>query len=934
MYEVTDGYREAMGKPVQRHRVRGTCGHVGFTEDNILSGSFSISGQCSDSSMVQIGQVYTSELKATFLNSTRLTRYMVKGAEIEASFGMMADTGEYDYIPLGVFTVSKASWASSGVEVTAYDNMSKLDRKFDTRKMSGKPYELMELACHSCGLEFGMRPADFDSFANGTRTLKLYADNDIGTWRDFVSWVAQAVACNAFADRRGRIVLRAYNQDPVDTIDTAGRLNGSTFDDFETRYTGLSVVSISDQKTSYYSLEEDDALTYNLGSNPFLQEADGGTVEDMCREILSAMQQICYVPFSVEMIGNPAYDLMDCFVFEGGFADGGKVSCMTKYTFRYNGKYSCAGVGSDPALATANSKSDKNIAGLMEAVSSITSSINRLIYDYNTGPITVGQDEQTMGMLNYFISEKADLEGHFLMHYTASEPTRLVVRIYDQVTEELYSPLEYDIHEGDGTIGIPHAYLGRDIGIHSVYVTAQVLSGEMLVDTRGAFFSIDAGNFAQAVDDIPMDVRDITMRQLLESNGPDQIWIAGIEDGKMLSSYREYQESYSKPPVWTGAYTPGAALDAAIEFDGTWVLREGEDKYTIETEDQPWYFWITPDHKLWGQPGDNEPNRIELADDVIKVSACKGYSSNIYPEQDQGLICAYIKSNGGVYYRQYIRNAAGEGRQWMNEVQIESGEAWDDIRVHRLNDYRVSFVLSNSTHNVWLISGRTYVARSVLPERPNVYIDGTPLCCWLTPQEHAMFSGTAVISDYSSVAEPQERYDMTFAWASTVRLYEQTLDSFKNCITVTVRGEEVRREDFRVRMEGNVISVILDEPVWGTVRISWNEFNMILDLDDGRAVFNMTTSHSYTWEVSRTKSAALKEKGAITLDGTAEIEATPVEKLKVYEKEQASVTLDGTAVQEVRAVIYYRNTLETETPEATLDGTATFVIHDKSDQPI
>jgi radical SAM superfamily enzyme YgiQ (UPF0313 family) len=25
-----------------------------------------------------------------------------------------------------------------------------------------------------------------------------------------------------------------------------------------------------------------------------------------------------------------------------------------------------------------------------------------------------------------------------------------------------------------------------------------------------------------------MDVRDITMRQLLESNGPDQIWVVGI----------------------------------------------------------------------------------------------------------------------------------------------------------------------------------------------------------------------------------------------------------------------------------------------------------------------------------------------------------------------------------------------------------------------
>ena len=719
MYAVSHKFAEAMKRPVQRHRIKGTVNGTAFTEENILSGSFTITGQCSDASNVQIGQVYTNELKITLLKSLRLSRYTLMESEIIPYFGLRLDTGLYEYIPLGIYTVSKASWGASGVEITAYDNMAKLDRAFSTTNLSGTPYELLTLACNSCGLELGMIPKDFNSFANGKRTLTLFADNDIDTWRDCVSWIAQAVGCNVFAGRDGKILLRAYGQAAVDSIDTEHRLTGSTFDDYETRYTGLSVVDIENQQTVYFSEAVDDGLTYNLGSNPFLQSSDEELVEAMCREILTALGQIRYVPFKVDMIGNPAYDLMDVLRFEGGFADGDRISCITKYTFHYNAKYSVSGVGTDPALSSAKSKSDKNLSGLMAQVSSITSSINRLIYDFNTGPLSVGQDEQTLGMVTYYISQKADVEGHFLMNYRASESTHLTLRFYDQGVEELYSPVEMDILEGEGSVGIPHAYLNRGVGIHAVYVTAEVDSGELTIDTRGVFFTIDAGNFAEAVDDISMDVRDITMRQLLESNGPDQIWIVGIEDGKMLVSRREYRESYTSNPVWTGVYTAGEALDAAIEFDGKWVLRANSVTYTLETEDQPWYFWIIPDGTLLAQHGEDESTRLTLDTGVSKVSACRGYSSNFYPEQDQGLVVAYIK-DGKPWYIQYVYDTQLEAKRWLLPELLMADEEVEDFRVHRLNDYRLGFELTTAERNIWAYTGRTYVAQAVPKEQDGV----------------------------------------------------------------------------------------------------------------------------------------------------------------------------------------------------------------------
>ena len=720
MYAVSQAYREAMKKPVQRHSIKGTVNGVPFTEENILAGSFSITSQCSDASNVQIGQVYTSELKITLVKGLTLSRYTLMNSEIIPHFGLRLSSGRYEYIPLGVFTVSKASWGAGSVDITAYDNMSKLDRSFTSTGLSGTPYEILSLACASCGLELAMAPRDFSAFANGTKQLRLYDSNDIDNWRDCVSWVAQTCGCNVFADRRGRIVLRAYGQAAVDTIDTEHRFNGSRFDDYETRYTGMSVVDVAEQKTVYFNEEEDDGLTYNLGSNPFLQPMENYEVEGMCTEILKALGQIRYVPFTVDMIGNPAYDLMDVLRFQDGYADSSRISCITKITFHYHGKYSIAGVGTNPSLASAKSKSDKDISGLARQVTSITSSINRLIYDYNTEPIVVGQTEQTLGMVTYYISKQADVEGHFLVHFTASESTRLTLRFYDQNVEELYSPLELDIHEGENSIGIPHAYLNRAVGIHVAYVTAQVLSGELTVETRGVFFTISAGNFAEPVDDITMDVRDITMRQLTEASGPDQIWIVGIEKGKMLVSRRDYKESYSSNPMWTGVYTAGEALDAAIEFDGRWVLRESEDVFTIETEDQPWYFWIDPDHLLYAQHGEDENSRILLDIDVNAVSACRGYSSNLYPEQDQGLVVAYIR-DGMPFYVQYVYDVDQDMKRWLTPELLLTDEQVTDLRVHRLNDYRLGFEMSTQTRNLWVYTSRTYVAQAVPRETARLH---------------------------------------------------------------------------------------------------------------------------------------------------------------------------------------------------------------------
>lgn len=363
MYAVSEQYKAAMKQPVQRFRMTGTIGDHPFTDDNILAGSFSITNQCTGNDEITIGQVYVGELDVTFMNMP-ISRYGWKGLEIRPVFGMKIADGTYEDVPLGVFTVETAEWTASGAVIKAYDHMALLDKNCNKVITEVTPYQCAQAIAEATGVNFANTEKEFESFANGTTMISETTTNDVETWRDLVSWLAQTIGCFATADREGNIVFRSFNQTVVDTIDDAHRFTGGSFSDYVTRYTGLSVVNMEDSTTSYYAEDEDDGLTMNLGSNPFLQYGVAATKEEMAKAILTAIQQIRYVPFTCRAIGNPAYDLGDVLVFQNGLADGDALYCITKFTFKYNQYFEMVGVGKDPSLASARSKTDKNLVGL------------------------------------------------------------------------------------------------------------------------------------------------------------------------------------------------------------------------------------------------------------------------------------------------------------------------------------------------------------------------------------------------------------------------------------------------------------------------------------------------------------------------------------------------------------------------------------------
>jgi len=349
-------------------------------------------------------------------------------------------------------------------------------------------------------------------------------------------------------------------------------------------------------------------------------------------------------------------------------------------------------------------------------IEGVKQALSKLLYDYNTVEFTGSIYETTIALITCKLLQNTDVQGHFLFTFNTTQKCTLTLRFYDNEAEELFSPLFYDLYPGHNSIGVPHAFLHRLAGNHSFFVTAQVNYGTFTVPVRGALFTIDAGYLATREIDLAMDVYDISIRQLKADNGPNEIWAVGIESDILYVQYRPYKETNTNVG-WTSVGSLGVSRGAAIEFDGNWVLRTNADQYTIETDEEPYIFNIDDNNNLYAYYGINDTEPVLLDTNVSMVKACKGYSSIVYPDQDQGLIVAYIKNNIA-YYRRYYYNSV-VGKKLWEDAQAFSGN-WDAIDVHRLNDYRASFTLSNAAENLWKYTDRTYVGQATYPEKDSV----------------------------------------------------------------------------------------------------------------------------------------------------------------------------------------------------------------------
>lgn len=492
MYGVSQAYIAAIRKPSKTRRLAGNIGSVAFTEENVAQGSFMVDNRASsDTNDIKLGSVYTGALTAVFRGLNIRGEWMGKG--ISVSEGLLIGEDTWEWVPLGNYHVIEAYHAEDGVHVTAYDNMDRLDRRWVLSSATGTPYDFLSYISASCNVGLGQTEEQIRALPNGTRGFALYPENDIETFRDMLFWLAQTMCCFATCDRQGRIVLRRYGGTSVDALGLTDRWRGSSYCDYVTSYTGVSLERLATEEIVTKSAEEDTGLTYNLGANPLLQTGDP---DGALGEILTALGAIQYTPFSVDRSGCPAYDLGDAVTFPGGLGNGAS-GCIMGYEYNFHGQYKIEGYGANPTLASARSKADKEMAGIISRVNS--KEVQFYTFE-NLRPIEIHDSYREIAYIR-FVPLKDTVVTFQAEILLDAEPTEEEVeRIVGEI-QYLYNGVELDYHPVETWVTGDHIlhllyFINADAADVARLSVRMKCNGEITIPARGVRAAVSGQGLA------------------------------------------------------------------------------------------------------------------------------------------------------------------------------------------------------------------------------------------------------------------------------------------------------------------------------------------------------------------------------------------------------------------------------------------------------
>ena len=427
MYPVSEAFLRAVQENVRKYYWTGKITTKNravycFGPKDIVKGSGYISSQCCGSTEIELGTVYAAEMGITLL--TDIDRYTLEDAKVELFYHLKLADGSYETVPMGIFEVTEANRTVKCLELKAYDYMLRFDKSFNGFETVGRAYDFIHLCCEACHVKFALSQADIEAMPNGKEGLSIYTDNDIETYRDVLYYVGQVLGGFFCINREGVLELRKYGTDPVMEIGRKHRFS-SSFSDFITRYTAISSTNKTTEIAEYYHLENDNALTMNLGVNPLLQFGLEETRRQLCTNILNDISVINYVPFDSDTIGNPALDIGDVLIFAGGQADESQISAITSMQVNMYGKHRLKGVGKNPRLAQAKSKHDKNISGLLSQIEAGKIGIHTFT---NASSFTVGKQNVRIISIDFATSEENHVQffGEVVVDINADPVTKKV----------------------------------------------------------------------------------------------------------------------------------------------------------------------------------------------------------------------------------------------------------------------------------------------------------------------------------------------------------------------------------------------------------------------------------------------------------------------------------------------------------------------------
>ena len=229
----------------------------------------------------------------------------------------------------------------------------------------------------------------------------------------------------------------------------------------------------------------------------------------------------------------------------------------------------------------------------------------------------------------------------------------------------------------------------------------KVLLSRGFVNELFQVFTITEGSTLEEVD--------VSIKRTDTSSDPVEVFALALNNGTAIVKRKPlpYDDQYP----WVDEFLVDFGVSAvAIEFDGYWERDIVSKKFNFVTEDVPWIFYVIAG-TLYAQYWKDDPT--VLATNVSKVRAIRGWlPANGDTSNDQGLIVAYLKNDGIVYYRSYCVQDGGL-KAWETERTVtEFTGTVSDLALVRTNDFRVGFLAQIDGEIHCIYTARNYAGMS------------------------------------------------------------------------------------------------------------------------------------------------------------------------------------------------------------------------------
>ena len=406
MYDVSEKFKSAVKSSNRKSTIYGTLTTKAGTsyplnDTNVIKDSLYITNQIVNNSKLTFGAVYAGEC-GLIINST-IDRYSLFGATIALNFLISFEDGTDESLPLGVFNVDTPERIGSKIKLTAVDNMSKFDISVN-EDVNGTWYELLKYISDKCEVGLAQTQEELEALhVNATNQNYTIQQDKIDTYRDALSYLCMVVCANATIDNKGKLKIVQYALSACDSNDRTTRLNNCKFSDYTTRYAGVKARFFANENYATYTASNPDidGLTLDLGDIPIV----GGTVDgkhDTIKAIMETVTQISYVPATLYIASNPAYELGDMITCNdvNNTSDSVNIYVM-EYKYDYRKKETINCYGDNPLLQNIKGKTDKQLSSVESQLSAKEMVI---INATNAKEITIGQDLKDIVTLNFSVN--------------------------------------------------------------------------------------------------------------------------------------------------------------------------------------------------------------------------------------------------------------------------------------------------------------------------------------------------------------------------------------------------------------------------------------------------------------------------------------------------------------------------------------------------